>query len=82
MIEPLRALGESVTVLCVMPFTSRSASKSPKIKVLPFLMGPPAEPPNWLRRNAGLPPSLQLGSVVGQESKKLRASRALFRRNS
>src|SRR5262249_42598444 len=58
----------------------RKPSYAPKKKVLSFLIGPPRTPPNWFLRNGGRSafPSPSLSS----KSKMVRASKALFRKNS
>ena len=50
-----RILIQDGTILVfVMPLACRMASKSPKMKVRPLMIGPPADPPNWLRLNGGI----------------------------
>src|ERR1700680_209691 len=51
----------------------RNPSQLAKKKVLSFWIGPPTEAPNWF---------LLKGGAEESASKKLRASNALFRRNS
>src|SRR5437867_12969735 len=58
----------------------RKPSYPPKKKVLSLWIGPPRTPPNWFRRNGG---SSALPSPLwSSKSKMVRASSALFRRNS
>src|SRR5579862_5241600 len=70
--DPLRALLSGTRSTPVWCRCWSRPSKLPNTKVLFLRIGPPAAAPNWLRWK----PGTELGS------KKLRASRSLFRMNS
>src|SRR5580700_4241115 len=70
--EPARALASGTRSTPVWCRCWLNPSKLVNTKVLSFLMGAPIEPPNWLRSKPG----------TEAPSKKLRASKALLRRNS
>src|SRR6266446_4434232 len=77
---PRLAATVGTTAIVVSLRAWRNPSYPPKKKVLSFLIGPPRTPPNWFRRKAGRSalPSPSLSS----RSKMVRASNALFRKNS
>src|SRR6476646_9928921 len=70
--KPLRALASGTSASTVWPKDLFNCSSFTKKNSLSFLIGPPRLPPNWFCRNGGLE----------EPSKKLRASKALLRRNS
>src|SRR5437867_12999379 len=77
---PRLAATVGTTAIVVSFRACRNPSYAPKKKVLSVLIGPPRTPPNWFLRKGGRSalPSPSLSS----KSKMVRASKALFRRNS